>query len=107
MKTSAVRQQTFPADHAVLVDHQYRPSVGSSPDTILRKALRQNKALAAEVARYRKDYCVSDAFLAEIDKRAGAAEPNYGELAGAQDQLCAQDRGELGGADQEFQALRR
>jgi Domain of unknown function (DUF4424) len=80
VKTSAVRQQTFPIDHPVLVSHQYRPSVGSSPDTILRKALRLNKALAAEFARYRKDYCVSDAFLAEIDKRAGAAEANTAHL---------------------------
>ena len=70
-KTSAVRQQTFPADRKVDVEHRYRPSVGTSSDTILRAALRRNRPLASEVERYRKDYCVSDAFLAELDKRAG------------------------------------
>jgi hypothetical protein len=70
-KTSAVRQQTFPPDRNVLVEHQYKPSVGTSSDTILRSALRRNRPLAAEVERYRKDYCISDAFLAELDKRAG------------------------------------
>jgi hypothetical protein len=75
-KTSAVRQQTFPPERKVIVEHQYRPSVGTSADTILRRALRSNKSLSAEVQRYRKDYCVSDAFLAELDKRAGNGPPN-------------------------------
>ncbi len=70
VKTSAVRQQTFPIDHSVSVEHRYRPSVGSSADTILRKALRQNKALAAEIGRYRTEFCVSDSFLAAVDKIA-------------------------------------
>jgi hypothetical protein len=71
VKTSAVRQQTFPFDHSVSVEHRYRPSVGSSADTILRKPLRQNKALAAEIGRYRTEFCVSDSFLAAVDKLAG------------------------------------
>jgi Domain of unknown function (DUF4424) len=70
-KTSAVRQQTFPPDRKVVVEHQYKPSIGTNSDTILRRALRTNKALSAEVERYRKDYCISDGFLAELDKRAG------------------------------------
>jgi hypothetical protein len=70
-KTTAVRQQTFPPDRKVIVEHQYRPSVGTSSDTILRRILRSNKSLSAEVERYRKDYCVSDAFLAQLDERAG------------------------------------
>ena len=70
-KTSAVRQQTFPPGRTVIVEHAYSPSIGTSSDTILRPALRRNKSLAAEVERYRKDYCISDAFLSELDKRAG------------------------------------
>jgi uncharacterized protein DUF4424 len=70
-KTTAVRQQTFPPQRKVIVEHQYRPSVGTSSDTILRRVLRYNKSLSSEVERYRKDYCISDAFLAELDKRAG------------------------------------
>jgi len=76
VKTSAVRQQTFAAEGKVIVEHQYRPSVGTSPDTILRWILRYNKGLNPEVERYRKEYCVSDAFLAELDKRAGNGVPN-------------------------------
>jgi hypothetical protein len=76
VKTSAVRQQTFPPERKVIVDHQYRPSVGTSPDTILRRALRYNKSLTPEVERYRKEYCVSDAFLAHLDKLAVNGAPN-------------------------------
>ena len=71
VKTSAVRQQTFPSDHPVSVEHHYRPSVGGSFDTILRKPLRLNKGLAAEIGRYRSDFCVSDSFLAAVDKLVG------------------------------------
>jgi hypothetical protein len=76
VKTSAVRQQTFPAGRSVAVEHSYRPSVGGSPDTILRKGLRQNKAMAKEIERYRRDYCITDGFLAELDKVAGAGQEN-------------------------------
>lgn len=76
VKTSAVRQQTFAAERKVIVEHQYRPSVGTSQDTILRWILRHNKGLNPEVERYRKEYCVSDAFLAQLDKRAGNGVPN-------------------------------
>ncbi|WP_291691967.1 DUF4424 domain-containing protein [Bradyrhizobium sp.] len=72
-RTSAVRQQTFPPHHSVVVEHRYKPSVGTSPDTILREAFRSNRSLGSEVERYRKEYCVSDAFLSELDKRAASA----------------------------------
>ncbi len=76
VKTSAVRQQSFPAGRSVAVEHSYRPSVGGSPDTILRKGLRQNKAMAKEIERYRRDYCITDGFLAELDKVAGTGQEN-------------------------------
>jgi hypothetical protein len=75
-KTSALRQQTFPPGGEVIVEHQYRPSVGISSDTILRRFLRNNTALSAEVERYRKEYCISDDFLAQLDARAGTGELN-------------------------------
>src|SRR5262249_54633471 len=56
VKMSAVRQQTFPPGKAVAVEHRYRTSLGGSVDTVLRKGLRQNKAMEAEVSRYRKQY---------------------------------------------------
>jgi len=81
VRTSAVRQQTFPPERKVIVEHQYRPSVGTSPDSILRWILRHNKSLSPEVERYRKEYCVSDAFLAQLDKRAGNGVPNVSMIA--------------------------
>jgi hypothetical protein len=80
VKTAAVRQQTFAPDRSVMVEHRYHTSLGMSFDTVLRKGLRQNKAMAAEVERYRKDYCVNDAFLASLDKLAGTGAANSAKL---------------------------
>jgi hypothetical protein len=80
VKTSAVRQQTFPPNRPVAVEHRYKTSLGVSFDTVLRKALRQNKGMAKEVERYRKDYCVTDKFLADVDKIAGSAEGNTAKV---------------------------
>jgi hypothetical protein len=77
VKTAVYREQTFPPGKPVIVEHSYRPSVGASTDTILRKRLRQDKAIAKEFERYRKDYCVSEDFLQELDKLGGSA-PNNG-----------------------------
>ena len=63
-----------------MVEHRYHPSVGISFDTVLRKGLRQNKALATEIARYRREYCIGDDFLAALDKLAGDAEHNATKL---------------------------
>jgi hypothetical protein len=49
-------------------------------DTILRKGLRDKPGLAAEVRRYRTEYCVTDAFLARLDKLAGNAEGNVTKI---------------------------
>jgi Domain of unknown function (DUF4424) len=80
-KTSAVRQQTFPPDRKILIEHQYRPFVGTSPDTILRWIFRYNKSLSPEMERYRKEYCISDAFLEALDKRAGRDAANTSMIA--------------------------
>jgi hypothetical protein len=80
VKTSATRQQTFPPQRPVAVEHRYRTSVGVSFDTVLRKGLRENKALDKEVRRYRENYCILDDFLRGVDKLAGAAEANSAKL---------------------------
>jgi Domain of unknown function (DUF4424) len=80
VKTAAVRKQTFAANRTVIVEHRYHPSVGMSFDTVLRKGLRQKKAMAAEVARYRKEYCIGDDFLAALDKLAGEEEANAAKI---------------------------
>jgi hypothetical protein len=76
VKTSAVRQQTFPPNKPVLVEHRYKTSLGMSFDTVMRRALRQKDGMQKEVERYRKDYCITDKFLADVDKLAGNAAAN-------------------------------
>jgi Domain of unknown function (DUF4424) len=80
VKTSVVRQQTFPPNRPVMVEHRYRTSLGVSFDTVLRNGLRSNKAMEREVERYRTRYCVQDDFLAAIDKLGAASEANTEKL---------------------------
>jgi len=80
VNTSIIRQQTFPPGEAVTVEHRYRTSVGVSFDTVLRKAVRGKEAMAAEFARYRAEYCVTDFFLRGIDRRAGDHDENVAHL---------------------------
>jgi Domain of unknown function (DUF4424) len=80
VKTSAVRQQTFAPGRLTTVEHRYRPSVGLSQDTVLRKGLRQNKGMEREVERYRNEYCIQPAFLDALDKLGGRAEGNTGKV---------------------------
>ena len=47
---------------------------------MLRKGVRQNKAMDKEIERYRKQYCISDGFLADLDKIAGSKEANTAKL---------------------------
>src|SRR5258708_5598739 len=63
LKTSVVRQQTFPPGKPVAVEHRYKTSVGMSFDSVLRQGLRQKKALEPEVDRYKANYCIPDDFL--------------------------------------------
>jgi hypothetical protein len=80
LKTSVVRQQTFPPGKPVSVEHRYRTSVGISFDSILRQGIRQRKALESEVQRYKANYCILDDFLRSIDKLAGADEANKAKI---------------------------
>ena len=80
VSTSAVREQTFPPNRVVLVEHRYRTSLGISFDSILRKAMRQKPGLAKETQRYRRDYCISDGFLADLDKIAGDTQNNTSKI---------------------------
>jgi hypothetical protein len=80
VKTTAVRQQTFPPNKPVLVEHRYKTSLGISFDTVMRRGLRQNKGIEQEVERYRKDYCITDKFLADVDKLAGNSVANTAKV---------------------------
>jgi len=80
LKTSVVRQQTFPPGKPVSVEHRYRTSVGLSFDSVLRQGLRQKKGLESEVQRYKTNYCILDDFLQSVDKLAGAEEANKAKI---------------------------
>ncbi len=80
VQTVYVRKQTFPPGKLVTVEHQYKTSVGASPDTILRKAVREAPGMQAELAKYRKDYCLSPQFLNSIDTFAGNEAANVNNL---------------------------
>jgi hypothetical protein len=59
-----------------MIELQYRASVGVSPDTSLRKALRDQKGLDVDVNGKRATYCIDEAFLNGVDKLAGNDEAN-------------------------------
>lgn len=80
LKTSFVRQQTFPPGKPVSVEHRYKTSVGLSFDSVLRQGLRQKKAMEPEVTRLKSTYCIPDDFLKSIDKLAGGDEANKGKI---------------------------
>ena len=80
VRTSVVRQQTFPPGKPIIVEHRYRTSMGVSFDTVLRKSLRENPAMAAEFKRYRTEYCVPDDLLRGIDRIAAGTEGNVQKL---------------------------
>ena len=80
LKTSVVRQQTFPPGKPVTVEHRYRTSIGMSFDSVLRQGLRQAKGMEPEVQRYKANYCIPDAFLKSLDKLAGADEANKAKI---------------------------
>jgi hypothetical protein len=74
LKTSVVRQQTFPPDRPIVVEHRYRPSIGMSFDSVLRQAMRESKAMEAEVQRYKTTYCIQDDLIRSLDRIAGSGE---------------------------------
>ena len=80
VRTSVVRQQSFPPGKPVTVEHRYRTSMGVSFDTVLRKSLRENAAMGEEFKRYRAEYCVMDDLLRGVDRIAGGAEGNTQKL---------------------------
>ncbi|MES1202767.1 MAG: DUF4424 domain-containing protein [Pseudomonadota bacterium] len=63
LATSYYRQQTFPPKKDVVVEHTYRPVVGGTVQPLLSSP----EVWKAEQRRYKKTYCVDDAF-----EKAGA-----------------------------------
>jgi hypothetical protein len=80
VQTQASRKYLFQSNQAVNVDLRYRTSIGFSPDTFLRKALRNEPGLARQVKHYKATYCIDDAFYVGLDKISSAAEANSSKL---------------------------
>jgi hypothetical protein len=78
--TYFTRKQVFPPGQAVAVEHRYKTSLGTSQDTILRKALRNSDGMAEMLDRYRKDYCLPEDFFGGVDKLAGGDPANSAGL---------------------------
>lgn len=76
VRTSAAGKFSIPAQDKISLELQYLTSLGSSPDSVLRKAVRGQQSAGGLVARRSKDYCVDASFLGGLDKIAGADEAN-------------------------------
>jgi hypothetical protein len=78
--TNATKTVSFAPNQSMLLELRYRASVGTSPDTFLRRPLRTEAGLANQVQRYRSSYCIDDAFYNGLDKLAAAVEANSSKL---------------------------
>lgn len=68
VRTSFVREQTFPPNKPVVVEHRYRPSVGTSSYSWLEPQYRLSKDHQSDVQRYEEMYCPDGDFLKGIEK---------------------------------------
>jgi hypothetical protein len=80
VKTSATGKLTVAPKDKVSVELEYLTSLGSSPDSVLRKAVRSQEGVNDLVAQRNKDYCVDASFLGGLDKIAGADEANQARV---------------------------
>jgi hypothetical protein len=69
LKTTFHWQQTFPAGREIVVEHRYRPAVGSSVGTVVGVPGFQT---IPEWAQTRNRYCIDKGFLAAVKKAQGA-----------------------------------
>ena len=76
VRTSAAINATFAPGVPLPVEMRYKTSVGTSPDTPLRHALRLVPEMAAQVQTERAQFCIDDGFLNGLDKLTGPAESN-------------------------------
>lgn len=61
LRTTYYREQTFPARRDIVVEHVYRPIVGGTVMPVMSSSAEYWKD---EQPRYKRDYCIDDAFVA-------------------------------------------
>ncbi len=81
VETSASHAFVFDPMKTVDIELTYKTSVGSSPDTVLRKALRTEPNLSGEVTQYRQDHCIDDLVGFAIAAASAANTPNIANIA--------------------------
>lgn len=70
VKTWMVAPLRIASGATITLEHSYKPSVGRAQDTVLRKALRNNKNLEPIVRDRIRAFCVENDLLRGIDKIA-------------------------------------
>lgn len=73
LATFFVRDQVFPANAVVTVEHEYAPMTGGSVGGALYRSVREENPEI--LAQYRRDYCVDAPFLGGVDRRLAARKP--------------------------------
>jgi Domain of unknown function (DUF4424) len=77
LKTTYFWQQTFPAQHELVIEHRYKPSLGGSVQTMLGNADAKIENLAA----YRQKYCTDADFIDTVTRARRAAQSTYAPFA--------------------------
>ena len=80
VKTEGAAKMTVEPAKPVDIELAYQPSVGIRQDSLMRKALRDNEDLAADVMEQKRLFCADPAFLKGLDALAGAEEANVAQL---------------------------
>jgi len=75
LATFFVREQRFPANSTITVEHEYVPMAGGSVGGALHKSVRQDSPEILEA--YREDYCVDGPFLRGVDRKLASAKPGF------------------------------
>lgn len=78
--TAATQKVNFAPGQPITIELRQLTGVGVSPDSVLRKALRTEHNLSAEVERYRTEYCIDDAFYTGLDRITSSAVANSSKI---------------------------
>ncbi|MEZ5743722.1 MAG: DUF4424 family protein [Sphingomonadaceae bacterium] len=73
--TFFVREQVFPANSTVSVEHEYVPMLGGSVGGALHKSVREDSPEILEA--YHEAYCIDDYFLRGFDRRIQPTKPDH------------------------------
>lgn len=76
LKTTYYWMQTFPAGKELVVEHQYKPSVGMSVGTLVgMKVGKDNEWIAAEQRSMADTFCIDSTLLAAVDRASKGSKP--------------------------------